>query len=186
MSFLPLTILSFAIFNLNTLLLSKQKNFKTLFIRIFPIEIGFMAFVYFGRGIVEYPYYFDSSSKTNDVLILLIIVISSISIQMLLWIKRKEDSIFLLNLCLFSISWLIFLQIFSPPVIFYFFCVFSILKLMHYFSIVQLILFTLIAICFSLSFFNFSILYFFFYTPYICIILNLILLGLNFKKIKTK
>lgn len=182
MSFLLLVFLSFLIFNLNTLLLSETKSLRALFIRIFPIEIGFMIFVYFGKTLTETPYYFDSDNLSNNAIFLLFIVISSIFLQTLLWLKRKENMIFLLNLFLFSISWLMFLNIFSPFIVFIIFAFFCVLKFTCCFSIYQFILSILFGTCLLLSFFDLSLLYFFSFLPHICIFLNLILLIFNFKK----
>lgn len=186
MSFLSLTFFSFVIFNLNTLLMSKTKNLKILFFRIFPIEIGFAVFVYFGKSLTETPHYFDSNNLSNITLLLLAIVFFSILFQMLLCFRRKEETIFLLNLFLFSVSWLLFLNIFSPFVVFFIFVLFLILKFTLYFSISQFILSILFGACILLSFFDFSLLYFFSFFPHICIFLNFILLIFISKKVESK
>lgn len=176
-----LSILAFLIFNLNTLASIRNPDFKALFKRIFPIQIGFLLFLCFGFEAIENLYVLDPSNPSNHLATLLLITLCSLCWQVILWIKRKEDSIFLLNLFLFSVSWLAFLGIFSPLLIFLFFCIFCLLKLIFYFSIYQLFFFLLFGICLALSFFDFSSLYLFSYLPLVSVFLNFIMLSLRFK-----
>lgn len=183
MNYLLMLFISFCILVLNVFLMFRPLSVYTLIDKIFPVLLGFLAFLSIGK-IENFDFSLSPVSfgdAKNGALSIPIFL--SLFWQLWRWSKRREGIFMLWNFFPFFVVWLSFLGIFFPPAVFCLFVIFATLAFLRHRSNFWLMIYFVSGIFLASLFFNYSFFVAVLYFPYgICfsgLILSFVILKMR-------